>query len=87
MNFRSVVFSAMLFAAMIHMIESSGQSFEAIGCKGVYDAVGWAKIDKIIEDCWYLYRSTELYALARQVSIQLDIKKLKMQMSNKQISK
>lgn len=65
MDLRSLICSAMLFVAFIQSIESSRTSFDEIGCKGVYDSAGWAKIDRIVEDCHSLFHDTELYNLSR----------------------
>lgn len=63
MGFQSLILSAVLFVALFQSIES--ESFFDIGCKGQYDTVGWAKVDRIIEDCFSLMRSWELYKLTK----------------------
>lgn len=63
MSFRSLVISVVIFVGLIQSIESG--PFEDIGCKGELDSVGWAKLDRIVEDCFSLMRSVELYGLSR----------------------
>lgn len=63
MGFRSLTLTVVFLVALIQSIESG--PFEDIGCKGQYDSVGWAKLDRIVDDCFSLIRSVELYKLAR----------------------
>lgn len=65
MAIKCFVFAAVIFVAYIQTIESSIQEFDEIGCKGRYETAGWAKIDRIIQDCYNLYRNTELFGLSR----------------------
>lgn len=41
------------------------RSFHDIQCKGVYDKSAFAKVDRICDDCYNLYRETDVDSLCR----------------------
>lgn len=43
------------------------RSFYDIQCKGVYDKSIFARVDRICEDCYNLYREPQLHSLCRYV--------------------
>jgi hypothetical protein len=43
----------------------SKRSFFDIQCKGVYDKGIFAKLDRICDDCYNLYREPQLHSLCR----------------------
>lgn len=63
MNSKSLRILIVLIVALIHCTEAG--PFENNGCKGQLDSVGWAKLDKIVDDCYSLFREPELATLAR----------------------
>ncbi|CAG9795505.1 unnamed protein product [Diatraea saccharalis] len=42
------------------------RSFFTLQCKGVYDAAIFARLDRICDDCYNLFREPQLYTLCRQ---------------------
>ncbi|XP_026763050.2 CHH-like protein isoform X1 [Galleria mellonella] len=42
------------------------RSFFNLQCKGVYDAAIFARLDRICDDCYNLFREPQLYTLCRQ---------------------
>ncbi|KAG7301730.1 hypothetical protein JYU34_014717 [Plutella xylostella] len=42
------------------------RSFFNLQCKGVYDASIFARLDRICDDCYNLFREPELYTLCRK---------------------
>ncbi|KAJ8717466.1 hypothetical protein PYW08_005865 [Mythimna loreyi] len=44
----------------------SRRSFFALECKGVFDAAMFARLDRICDDCYNLFREPELYTLCRK---------------------
>ncbi|KAJ1531050.1 hypothetical protein ONE63_005880 [Megalurothrips usitatus] len=44
----------------------SKRSFFEIECKGVYDKSIFARLDRICEDCYNLYRAPQLHSLCRR---------------------
>lgn len=47
----------------------SKRSFFDIQCKGVYDKTIFARLDRVCEDCYNLFREPQLHSLCRFVSI------------------
>lgn len=43
------------------------RSFFTLECKGVYDAAIFARLDRICDDCYNLFREPQLYTLCRYV--------------------
>lgn len=41
------------------------RSFFHLQCKGVYDAAIFARLDRICDDCFNLFREPQLYTLCR----------------------
>lgn len=41
------------------------RSFVGLGCLGVYDKAKFARLDKICEDCYQLYREPDIHAACR----------------------
>ncbi|XP_047996720.1 CHH-like protein isoform X2 [Leguminivora glycinivorella] len=41
------------------------RSFFNLQCKGVYDAAIFARLDRICDDCYNLFREAQLYTLCR----------------------
>ncbi|XP_049877130.1 CHH-like protein isoform X2 [Pectinophora gossypiella] len=41
------------------------RSFFNLQCKGVYDAAIFARLDRICDDCYTLFREPQLYSLCR----------------------
>ncbi|XP_050682721.1 CHH-like protein [Leptidea sinapis] len=41
------------------------RSFFNLQCKGVYDAAIFARLDRICDDCYNLFREPQLYTLCR----------------------
>ncbi|CAH0696078.1 unnamed protein product [Spodoptera exigua] len=44
------------------------RSFFTLECKGVYDAAIFARLDRICDDCYNLFREPQLYNLCRFVA-------------------
>ncbi|XP_049877125.1 CHH-like protein isoform X1 [Pectinophora gossypiella] len=42
------------------------RSFFNLQCKGVYDAAIFARLDRICDDCYTLFREPQLYSLCRK---------------------
>ncbi|XP_075981488.1 ion transport peptide isoform X2 [Anticarsia gemmatalis] len=42
------------------------RSFFTLECKGVYDAAIFARLDRICDDCFNLFREPQLYTLCRE---------------------
>ncbi|PZC73065.1 CHH-like protein isoform X2 [Helicoverpa armigera] len=42
------------------------RSFFTLECKGVYDAAIFARLDRICDDCYNLFREPQLYTLCRE---------------------
>ncbi|KAF9422351.1 CHH-like protein isoform X2 [Spodoptera litura] len=42
------------------------RSFFTLECKGVYDAAIFARLDRICDDCYNLFREPQLYNLCRE---------------------
>ncbi|CAH0696077.1 unnamed protein product [Spodoptera exigua] len=42
------------------------RSFFTLECKGVYDAAIFARLDRICDDCYNLFREPQLYNLCRK---------------------
>ncbi|KAI5634942.1 crustacean CHH/MIH/GIH neurohormone family domain-containing protein [Phthorimaea operculella] len=42
------------------------RSFFNLQCRGVYDAAIFARLDRICDDCYTLFRESELYNLCRK---------------------
>ncbi|KAJ2948259.1 hypothetical protein O0L34_g7489 [Tuta absoluta] len=42
------------------------RSFFNLQCRGVYDAAIFARLDRICDDCYTLFRESELYNLCRR---------------------
>lgn len=55
-----------LLAGPTHTIEK--RSFFDIQCKGVYDKSIFARLDRICEDCYNLFREPQLHQLCRSVN-------------------
>uniref|UniRef100_A0A1B6DZ35 Ion transport peptide-like protein n=1 Tax=Clastoptera arizonana TaxID=38151 RepID=A0A1B6DZ35_9HEMI len=53
-----------LLAGPTHTIEK--RSFFDIQCKGVYDKSIFARLDRICEDCYNLFREPQLHQLCRK---------------------
>lgn len=45
------------------------RSFFNLQCKGVYDAAIFARLDRICDDCYNLFREPQLYTLCRLVAL------------------
>ncbi|XP_022119612.1 CHH-like protein isoform X2 [Pieris rapae] len=43
----------------------SRRSFFSLECKGVFDAAIFARLDRICDDCYNLFREPQLYTLCR----------------------
>ncbi|XP_013162939.1 PREDICTED: CHH-like protein isoform X2 [Papilio xuthus] len=46
------------------------RSFFKLQCKGIYDASIFARLDRICDDCYNLFREPSLYNLCRQECFQ-----------------
>lgn len=46
------------------------RSFFTLECKGVFDAAIFARLDRICDDCFNLFREPQLYTLCRSVTDQ-----------------
>ncbi|CAH2984762.1 unnamed protein product [Chilo suppressalis] len=46
------------------------RSFFTLQCKGVYDAAIFARLDRICDDCYNLFREPQLYTLCREKCFQ-----------------
>ncbi|CAF4788128.1 unnamed protein product [Pieris macdunnoughi] len=44
----------------------SRRSFFSLECKGVFDAAIFARLDRICDDCYNLFREPQLYTLCRK---------------------
>ena len=53
-----------------YMHHLTKRSFFGIQCKGVYDKSIYARLDRICEDCYNLFREPELHSLCKWVHIQ-----------------
>ncbi|KAJ0173937.1 hypothetical protein K1T71_010083 [Dendrolimus kikuchii] len=42
------------------------RSFFTLECKGIYDAAIFARLDRICDDCYNLFREPQLYTLCRK---------------------
>nr|AAD20820.1 prepro ion transport peptide [Locusta migratoria] len=68
-----VVFCVLLVASLLSSAASSPldahhlakRSFFDIQCKGVYDKSIFARLDRICEDCYNLFREPQLHSLCR----------------------
>ena len=52
-------------AASVFSKELSKRSFFDINCRNVYDKSIYARLDRVCQDCYNLYRDPELHALCR----------------------
>lgn len=60
----------MVFAAAISLQQSQGKeivkrSFAGLGCLGVYDKAKFARLDRVCEECYQLYREPEIHTACR----------------------
>lgn len=62
MGYGRLTISVVLFVALIQSIDA--YTFYSIGCKGIYDKVGYALVDQMIEDCYNIFREPSLYSKA-----------------------
>ncbi|RWS28574.1 Ion transport peptide-like protein [Leptotrombidium deliense] len=42
------------------------RSFASLGCLGVYNKATFAKLDRVCDDCYQLYRDDDLHQLCRK---------------------
>lgn len=52
-------------AASVFSHPLSKRSFFDINCRGVYDKSIYARLDRVCQDCYNLYREPELHTLCR----------------------
>lgn len=52
-------------SAIVHFHHLTKRSFFNIQCKGVYDKSIFARLDRICEDCYNLFREPQLHTLCR----------------------
>lgn len=45
------------------------RSFVGLGCLGVYDKAKFARLDRVCEDCYQLYREPDIHSACRYVFI------------------
>lgn len=66
MAFQGSALSVVLFVALIQSIDASFYaSFFDQECKGLFDRSEWARVDRVSEDCYHLFRDLELYGKVR----------------------
>ncbi|RWS03692.1 Ion transport peptide-like protein, partial [Dinothrombium tinctorium] len=41
------------------------RSFASLGCLGVYNAAYFARVSRVCQDCYYMYRNNDLDALCK----------------------
>ena len=51
-----------------HQVEAKGifkRSFAGLGCLGVYDKAKFARLDRVCEECYQLYREPDIHTACR----------------------
>ncbi|KAH9397685.1 hypothetical protein TYRP_004009 [Tyrophagus putrescentiae] len=51
----------------------SKKSFSSIGCMGTHDRSKFARLDRICEECYQLYRDTEIHKSCREFCFKNDV--------------
>lgn len=51
----------------------SKKSFSSIGCMGTHDRSKFARLDRICEECFQLYRDTEIHKSCREFCFKNDV--------------
>ncbi|XP_055939899.1 crustacean hyperglycemic hormone-like [Argiope bruennichi] len=67
MNFTSLVyFITKLLAVMGASIDREvKRSFTDLGCMGIYDKAKFTRLDRVCEECYQLYRESEVHTSCR----------------------
>ncbi|KAI1285174.1 Ion transport peptide-like [Halotydeus destructor] len=78
MNPLTVVAFIMALLATLHLTPGQGReiqkrSFSQLGCLGVYDKAKFARLDRVCEECYQLYREPELQYMCRNDCFRNDI--------------
>ncbi|CAG9563741.1 unnamed protein product [Danaus chrysippus] len=75
MHLSSVQLVSVLLVALVSLVSAAPpstphhvarRSFFNLQCKGVYDAAIFARLDRICDDCYNLFREPTLFTLCRQ---------------------
>lgn len=61
----SVIATVLVIVSSAHGREIQKRSFSQIGCLGVYDKAKFARLDRVCEECYQIYREPELQSMCR----------------------
>ncbi|GBO28289.1 hypothetical protein AVEN_179260-1 [Araneus ventricosus] len=62
----STYYLAMLLAVVSASVDREvKRSFSDLGCMGVYDKAKFARLDRVCEECYQLYREPEVHTSCR----------------------
>lgn len=72
-NFSIVFAWALILAALLAHASPTAEgkgihkrSFAGLGCLGVYDKAKFARLDRVCEECYQLYREPDIHTACRQ---------------------
>ncbi|GFQ90841.1 ion transport peptide-like [Trichonephila clavata] len=67
MNFVAIVFSlaALLATTSVHADRDVKRSFSDLGCMGVFDKAKFARLDRVCEECYQLFRESDVLTSCR----------------------
>lgn len=63
--FLSVASSSTLQTAQVEAKGIFKRSFAGLGCLGVYDKAKFARLDRVCEECYQLYREPDVHTACR----------------------
>ncbi|GIY33225.1 ion transport peptide-like [Caerostris darwini] len=65
MNFLALFVAAMVSLAGAHVDRDAKRSFSDLGCMGVYDKAKFARLDRVCEECYQLFRESDVHTSCR----------------------
>ncbi|XP_055941378.1 ion transport peptide-like [Argiope bruennichi] len=60
-----VILTVLLVATGTNAQEDSKRSFSDLGCMGVYDKAKFARLDRVCEECYQLFRESDVLTSCR----------------------
>ncbi|CAL1285030.1 unnamed protein product [Larinioides sclopetarius] len=60
----TIILTVLLFAASASA-QDSKRSFSDLGCMGVYDKAKFARLDRVCEECYHLFRESDVLTSCR----------------------